>query len=341
MYWRIIKRKKWIEINRLLSAQDKLINEVNEAIYQIENENFSFQLSEEFRKTTLANSLQHMIDYLKKVKEEEEGRSWFANGLSFFLELIRNKEEQSFDVLMDRCLAELVKILGANQGALFIIKDESSESYIELVACYAYDKKKYLRKQISIGEGLIGQAINERDSIYLKNIPVEYIHITSGLGEAPPRNLFITPLLINEVVVGVIELASFSEFRMMHLDFVKKVAENLASLIRSGNERRRMNEVLLYSQQQSENLRAQEEEMRQNLEEMTAMQEQLSRNEIELKRRLSEMEEELLKEKKNEIARIKEEENRLLESKLEAQKKSYELIIERLKERLKQQTITK
>jgi methyl-accepting chemotaxis protein len=341
MYWKIVDRKNWVEVNRLLSLQEKIIEEVNEAIYKIERGNLSFELSDQISKTNLANSLQNMINYLRKVKEEEEGRSWFSNGLSFFLELVRNKEEQSFDVLIDRCLAELVKIIGANQGAVFIIKKESSESYIEMVACYAYDKKQYLKKQQSISEGLVGQVINERDSIHLNNIPVDYVHITSSLGSATPRDIFITPLLINEVVVGVIELASFTSFKLRHLDFVRKVAENLASLIRSGSEKKRMEEVLLYSQQQAENLRAQEEEMRQNLEEMTAMQEQLARNENELKRRLSQMEEELLNEKRNEIAKMKEEENRLLESKLEAQKISYELIIERLKERLKQQTITK
>lgn len=342
MYWKIVNKKDWDEGRKLLSEQDKLMEEVTEAICQIEKGNLNIVMSEQISKTKLANSLQNMINYLNKVKEDEEGRSWFASGLSFFLELIRNKEEQPFDILINRCLAELIKIVGANQGAIFILNDEREEEpYVEMVACYAYNKKKYLKKRQFVGEGLAGQSIMEKDSIYLKNVPEDYLQITSGLGEATPRNIFITPLLINESVLGVIELASFSEFKPRHLDFIKKVAESLASLIRSGKEKERMEDVLLKSQKQTENLRSQEEEMRQNLEEMTAMQEQLARNENELKKRLAEMEEALLKEKNNEITKIKEEENKLLESKLEAQRISYELIIERLKERLKQQTLTK
>jgi methyl-accepting chemotaxis protein len=335
MYWRLINKKEWYETKRQLSEQYKLIEEVNEAIFQIEQGNLNFKLSDQISRTKLANSLQNMISYLTRVRQEDEARAWFSTGLSFFLELIRNKDEQPFEVLTDRCLAELIKYVAANQGAIFILKGEHPESYLEMVACYAYNRKKFIKKQQALDQGLIGQAIIERDSIYLKSIPVDYVQITSGLGAATPRNVFITPLIINEVVVGVIELASFSEFKQVQLDFIKKVAENLASFIRAGDEKKRMAEVLSNSQQQTENLRSHEEELKQNLEEMTSMQEQLAKNENELKRRLEEMEAALIKEKNNEMIKFKHEENLLLESKLEAQRKSYELIIDRLKTRLK------
>ncbi|GCC53447.1 hypothetical protein SanaruYs_36910 [Chryseotalea sanaruensis] len=339
MYWKLVNKKDWDKVRKDFSDQKKLVEEVTQSISQIEKGDLNIRLSDKMIETKLATSLQLMIKYLLQVREEEESRAWFNKGLSFFLELIRNKDEHSFTVLMDRCLAELVKYVGANQGAVFILKDELQDPYIEMIACYAYDRKKFLDKKQFLGEGLAGQSIIEKDSIYLKSIPTDYVQITSGLGEATPRNVFITPLLINETVVGVIELASFFDFKSKHLDFIKKIAENLASLIRAGNEKVRLEEVLALSQQQTENLRAQEEEMRQNLEEMTAMQEQLARNETELKRRLVELEEALLKEKGSEIQKIREEEKMLLESKLEAQKKSYELIINRLKVKLQQVTI--
>ncbi len=339
MYWKLVNKKDWLKSIKDINDQRILIDEVTQVIYQIEKGNLSISLSDKLTETKLGTSLQLMIKYLLQIREEEESRAWFNKGLSFFLELIRNKDDQSFEVLMDKCLAELIKYIGANQGAVFILKDDVQDAYIEMIACYAYDRKKFLNKKQFLGEGLAGQSIIEKDSIYLKSIPTDYVHITSGLGEATPRNVFITPLMINEIVVGVIELASFYEFKSKHLDFIKKIAENLASLIRSGNEKKKLEEVLTISQQQTENLRAQEEEMRQNLEEMTAMQEQLARNETELKRRLSELQEDLLKEKGSEIQRIRVEEKMLLESKLEAQKKSYELIINRLKEKLKRVTI--
>lgn len=338
MYWKLVKKREWYKVSRDFSDQKKLVEEVTQAIYQIEKGDLNIRLSDKMIETKLGSSLQLMIKYLAQVREEEESRAWFNKGLSFFLELIRNKDEHSFNILMDRCLAELVKYVGANQGAVFILKDESQDPYIEMIACYAYDRKKFLNKKQFLGEGLAGQSIIEKESIYLRSIPSDYVQITSGLGEATPRNVFIAPLLINETVVGVMELASFSDFKIQHLEFIKKIGENLGSLIRAGNEKRRLSEVLTLSQQQTENLRAQEEEMRQNLEEMTAMQEQLARNELELKRRLSELEDALLKEKGSEIQKIREEEKMLLETKLEAQKKSYELIINRLKLKLQQVT---
>jgi GAF domain-containing protein len=338
MYWKLVKKREWYKVSKDFSDQKKLVEEVTQAIYQIEKGDLNIKLSDKMIETKLGSSLQLMIRYLTQVREEEESRAWFNKGLSFFLELIRNKDEHSFNILMDRCLAELVKYLGANQGAVFILNDELQDPYIEMIACYAYDRKKFLNKKQFLGEGLAGQSIIEKESIYLRSIPSDYVHITSGLGEATPRNVFITPLLINETVVGVIELASFSDFKVRHLDFIKKIAENLASLIRAGNEKGRLEQVLTLSQQQTENLRAQEEEMRQNLEEMTALQEQLARNETELKRRLAELEDALIREKGSEIQKIREEEKMLLESKLEAQKKSYELIINRLKIKLQQVT---
>lgn len=339
MYWKLIHKKKWEKVISTLSDNEDLIREVTEVISQIQKGNLNVKMSEKTRDTKLANSLHLMVEYLNEVKQQEESRTWFNKGLSFFLELIRNKDDYSFEMLMDRCLAELIKYIGANQGAIFILKEEEVEPYIEMVACYAYDRKKFLSKRQSLGEGLAGQAIIEKDTIYLKSIPSDYVRITSGLGEATPRNVFIAPLTINDVVVGVIELASFNELKETQINFIKKIAENLASLIKSGSEKKRLEEVLTISQQQTEVLKSQEEEMRQNMEEMTAMQEQLARNESELKRKLTEMEQELFKEKNTEIQKIREEEKRLLESKLESQKRSYELIIDRLKFRLKQVTI--
>lgn len=338
MYWKLVRKKEWRENKAKLEELEKLIEEVTHAIDQIEKGNLNVQLSERVRETALVHSLQLMISYLSHVREEDESRSWFNKGLSFFLELIRNKDEDSFQDLIDRALATLVKYVGANQGAVFIIKDESHDPYIEMIACYAYDRKKYLNKKQFLGEGLAGQAILERESIFLKSVPSNYVHITSGLGESTPTNVFITPLMINETVVGVIELASFLEFKPIQREFIKKIAESLASLIRSGNEKKRLEEVLTISRQQTEDLKSHEEEMRQNLEEMAAMQEQLARNENELKRRLVEAEEILVKQSSNEINRIKDEEKKLLEYKLETQRKSYELIIDRLKFKLQQVT---
>ena len=75
----------------------------------------------------------------------------------------------------------------AQQGGVFLLQEEEDDQYLELVACYAFDKKKFVEKRIDIGEGMIGQAFMERNTVVLKEVPKGYTHITSGLGEATPK----------------------------------------------------------------------------------------------------------------------------------------------------------
>jgi GAF domain-containing protein len=331
----LVQSKKWNDLYREVKNLQFILKEVGNVVSRIQTGNLEVVLSEAMMGSKLGAPIQSLLEYLQTIKSDEANRAWFNKGLTFFLEILKNGRGVEMDKLLDQALAELIRYIGANQGAILILNSDEDDPYLEMVACYAYDKKKYLSKRQYLGEGLAGQSVLEKDTIYLKNIPRDYVRITSGLGEATPRNVIITPLMINEVVVGVIELATFIELDSNRIEFIKKVSESLASVIKTGKEKRRLEEVLQVSQRQTEELRSQEEEMRQNLEEMEALQEQLSRNENELKRRLAEMEQALLREKSSEIAKIREEERRLLESKLETQKHMYELIINKLKAKLK------
>jgi PAS domain S-box-containing protein len=103
------------------------------------------------------------------------------------------------------------------------------------------------------------------------------VKITSGLGEALPRNVLVTPMKIEEKVFGVIEIASFQLFRKYEIEFVEKLAESIASTIASAKIAERTTKLLAETQQQAEEMKSQEEEMRQNMEELTATQEGMQR----------------------------------------------------------------
>jgi methyl-accepting chemotaxis protein len=118
--------------------------------------------------------------------------------------------------------------------------------------------------------------------IYLIEIPKEYIEITSGLGGANPNALLLVPLLIEEEVLGVIELTSFNKFQPHEIELVKKLAESIASTLNSVKINARTSELLEKSQEQAEMMAAQEEEMRQNMEELQSTQEEASRKTFEL-----------------------------------------------------------
>lgn len=128
-----------------------------------------------------------------------------------------------------------------------------------------------------MGEGLVGQCFLEQDIIYLTDVPKTYASITSGLGEATPTAVILIPLKVNDLTVGVMELASLKEYQEHERTLLQKFAESIASTITSVQVNERTKQLLEQSQQQAEELKSQEEEMRQNMEEMTATQEEMQR----------------------------------------------------------------
>jgi CHASE3 domain sensor protein/putative methionine-R-sulfoxide reductase with GAF domain len=225
----------------------------------------------------LAGALLNMREQMKKVANEEQMRYWANEGEARFGEILR-KNNQDMGALSQDIVANLVKYLKANQGGLFLLNDEEEQKpCLELVACYAFDRKKFIQKRISIGEGLVGQAFQEKDVIHLTDIPNDYINITSGLGKANPTSLLIVPLQVNEQIYGVIELASFNTFAPHEIAFVRKLSESIAATISSVKMNEKTRRLLELSQQQAEEMRAAEEEMRQNMEELQATQEALNR----------------------------------------------------------------
>jgi GAF domain-containing protein len=231
----------------------------------------------------LGNALLEMRANLKKVAEEDKKRNWSTSGLAKFGDILRSYND-NFDKLADEIISNLVKYISANQGALFIIEANSAssdEEYMELAACYAWDKKKFLEKKIYKGEGLSGQAWIEGDVIYLTEVPNDYVSITSGLGQANPRSVLIVPLKLNDEIHGVIEMASFKEYEDFEIEFVERIAENIASTISSVKVNERTSKLLEESTMMTEQMRAQEEEMRQNMEELQATQEKIQRDQLD------------------------------------------------------------
>lgn len=281
------------EIGEMTKALNKSIDDLNQKadfanrIGQGELE-YEFDLSSEQDK--LGKALINMRDSLKKAKEDEkkrkeedEKRQWVNEGLAKFADILRQNNDD-LEKLSYEIIRNLIEYLGANQGGLFMLNDEDkNHHFYELKAAYAYNRKKYLEKQIELGEGLVGTCAIEKKTIYMTELPEDYIEITSGMGDAPPDALLIVPLKMEEEVLGVLEIASFNKFEKYQIEFVEKVAESIASTLSSVRVNLRTSQLLEKSQQQAEEMSAQEEEMRQNMEELQATQEESDRREEELK----------------------------------------------------------
>jgi PAS domain S-box-containing protein len=276
------------EVGEMADAVDELVfglRATSEFAEQIGEGNYQAVFTPLSEQDVLGNALINMRDNLQKVAEDDKKRNWVTEGTARFGEMLR-QHNQDVSELSSNILSHLIKYLGANQGGLFILQDEEhGEAFMTLEACFAWDRKKYIEQKIYKGEGLVGQAWQEKDTIYITDVPDEYVSITSGLGDANPTSILIVPLLVNEEVYGAIEIASFKAFKDFEIEFLQKIAESIASTISSVKVNSRTQKLLEESTQMTEQMRAQEEEMRQNMEELQATQEEMHRKQQSMEER--------------------------------------------------------
>lgn len=273
------------EIGEMALATDSLVSGLrgtSQFAESIGNGNYNTEFKPLSEHDVLGNALINMRDNLAKVAEDDKKRNWATEGQARFGEILRTNNSD-LAKLADEIVSNLVKYLKANQGALYIADETEAdaEPTMSMKACYAWDKKKFLNQKIYKGEGLAGQAWQEGDTVYLTDVPQNYVRITSGLGDSNPTSVLIVPLKVNDMIFGVVEIASFTLFQDFEIEFVQKIAESIASTISTVKINARTHKLLEESQEMTEQMRAQEEEMRQNMEELQATQEEMQRSQAE------------------------------------------------------------
>lgn len=281
------------EVGELIQSANNLargMHNITNFAIAIGNNDFSMEFKPLSDNDKLGKALLDMRNSLKEAQEaevnrrqENEKRRWATDGFTKLTNLLRqnndNLSELSYSVITN-----LVKYLSINQGGLFMLNDaqENEEPYLELMASYAYDREKFLEKKVMLGEGLLGMTAIEKKTTYLTEVPGDYLEVTSGFGNSEPASLLIVPLIEEDILLGIIELASFSKFEPYQIEFTENVAEVIASTLNSVRMNEQTTRLLQQSQQQSEQMASQEEEMRQNIEELQSTQEEAARREAEM-----------------------------------------------------------
>lgn len=280
------------EIGKITQSLNNLINSLkknSQFATEIGENNLSTNFTPLGEKDELGNSLlkirknlNHALTEEEKRKFEDEQRNWVNSGLAKFADILRQNND-NLQRLSDNVTQNLLNYLNANQGGLFILNEDDDENpHLELISIFGYNRKKVMQKTILLGEGLVGNVAIEKQTIHLQEIPDNYLEITSGLGEASPKTLLIVPLKVEDKVFGILEIASFNNFKPFEVEFVEKIGESIASTLSAVKNNIRTSQLLEQSQQQREEMAAQEEEMRQNMEEMQATQEEMARKTLEM-----------------------------------------------------------
>jgi len=229
---------------------------------------------------TLSETLNKLKDSLTRNRKmerqrrlDERQRNWISEGLAEFGDILR-KHSLDMETMTYAVISGLIRYIDANQGALFLAREDEGELYLEMVACHAYNRKKFPGKKVAWGDGLIGAAAVERKGYYTDKISDGYLSITSGLGKANPRYLLIEPLVWNDQVFGIIEIASFNRLDAYKIQFVQRVAENIATTISTMESNLRTEQLLKETRAQADQLAVQEEQVRRNMEALKLAQEE-------------------------------------------------------------------
>ncbi len=250
------------------------------------NNNFK-ALSED---DVLGHSLLNMSLALHEADERENERNWIVNGVAALGEILRNNNNLA--ELSNDVLKYMIDNIHAVQGAFYVLNegDEEKRSTIEMVAVYAYNRKKHIKKHFYFGEGLVGQAAAEQGTVLRTEIPKGYETITTGiLGDQKPTCILVCPLVNNERVYGVVEFAGLHTFTPNEIKYIEEVSPIIARTIFNIQVNLQTQQHLEQSQRMSTELRQQQEELRQNAEEMQATQEELKMSNQKLEEQIREV----------------------------------------------------
>ncbi len=210
----------------------------------------------------LKDTINQMIANLKGTTLRNHEQDWLKSNLAKFAQMLQGQRDRN--AVANKVLSELAELVNARYGAFYILEQPESKEDPKLIlfAGYAQDSRKTINTDFELSEGLVGQCATDKERILLTNVPVDYLQINSGIGSAAPSALVILPVLFENNVKAVIELASFDNFSPTHLDFLDQLTESIGIVLNNIETNTRTEELLSQSQSLSGDLKAQQEELR-------------------------------------------------------------------------------
>src|SRR5882672_5078291 len=215
-----------------LTSQVRAIAEVSTAVTKGDLTR-SISVEAEGEVAALKNNINQMIGNLKDTTHKNQEQDWLKTNLAKFSGMMQG--QRSIAAVAQLIMSELTPLVDAQQGAFFMIESDAGGSggapLLRLIASYGFGGRKTLANSYGLKESLIGQCAFEKKRILLGEVPTDFIYIASGMGEAAPRCVVVLPVLFEDEVKAVIELASFKKFSPNHLTFLDQLMDSIGVIL--------------------------------------------------------------------------------------------------------------
>ncbi len=211
----------------------------------------------------LKDRVNQMIANLRNTTQVNEEQDWLKTNLARLSGQMQGKRDLQDVARM--IMSEVTPLVSAQHGGFFLSTDhETEDPELRLIASYGFEERKSPASRFRLGESLVGQAGLERIPIVITDAPGDYVRISSGLGAAPPVSLIVLPVLFEDQLVGVIELASFSRFTEVQRTFLSLLMESIGITLNTIITNTRTEELLAESQRLAGQLQAQQDQLQQS-----------------------------------------------------------------------------
>ena len=207
----------------------------------------------------LKDNINAMVQSLRETIRANQQQDWLKTNLARIAGMMQGHRDLA--VVAELMMDELAPLVGAQHGTFFLSEPVNGDTQLRLIAGYGLRTDKAAPIQYRLGQSLIGQVARSKRSILVANLPEGYVKISSGLGEAPPANLAVLPILFEDQVLGVIELASFTPFTPVQTDFLEQLTETLGVNFNTIIANARTDALLEESQRLTSELQVRSEEL--------------------------------------------------------------------------------
>jgi HAMP domain-containing protein/CheY-like chemotaxis protein/signal transduction histidine kinase len=261
----------------------------------------SIQVDARGEVATLKDNINTMINNLRLTTDRNTEQDWLKTNLARFTNMLQGQRDL---VTVGRLLlSELTPLVNAQLGVIYQATSEEAPS-LHLLAAYADDGINGHPEHLSLGQGLVGQCAADKRRLVISEMPAVTAPIGSALFKAVPRSIVVLPILFENQVKAVIELASISQFTELQLTFLDQLTTNIGIVLNSIEATMQTEGLLKQSQQLAGELQTQQRELQQTNEQLEQKAEQLEERNIEVERKNREIEQarRALEEKATELA---------------------------------------